>query len=285
MLILILLLKNNKINIASHAKADFIYKVAETRILQGRLQIYSDVIIDWIIAHNLINEDIKVRIYKESEINNMTDKELEDLYSFLSNGEDIGDRNPYNSVINILRFAGKLQYDKANITTLPIEIFTELLRNSDVNQITNLCNSSADLKQKCQSKNARAVLLDKIKDTGDNLDVSTYSNEQLIRYLQILPYKKRINTRNRTDLLGTKFVEYYYLNKERNIATFGTMKVHFDHPVNQVIKYHENYFVILDTNGDLNVYDLRKDTMSNNLISISIGKEKLVEFFRSRTIS
>lgn len=66
----------------------------------------------------------------------MSDDELKLLYQFLSDGENIKDKTAMEkSVINILKFSHKLQFDVTNLSSLQSDVFTNILRASDINQI------------------------------------------------------------------------------------------------------------------------------------------------------
>jgi hypothetical protein len=88
------------------------YQLAQEGIVSGLFQNYSDIIIDWIIAHNLYNDKIELKTYKLSEINNMSDSRLKGLYMLLSNNEEIPDKvTMKKSIINILKFLHKLDFE------------------------------------------------------------------------------------------------------------------------------------------------------------------------------
>lgn len=188
------LLINNDIAVPRHEKPDRFYKLAEDGLLIGKFINVPNVIIDWIIARNLINDKVKVRMYKQSEIEAMSDNEIRKLYRFLSKDDELIDViEMKKSVLNTLKFLHKLQFDRSNLSNIPVDAFTRILMVSDTEQIKNLCNSSNDFKQKCLSSTARVVLIEKIRKMEDNMILDDFTNEDLIKYLQIIPYKKNVD--------------------------------------------------------------------------------------------
>lgn len=256
-----LFLISNDIAVPRHRSKDEIVKTAEKMILSGKTEYnYPDVIIDFIIASNFVNDNKRIKMYKLSEIQALSDDELIQLYRKLSNGEQLEDvMLMEKSVINILNFLHKLEYDKLNINTINADVFSTILRNNDINDIINLCNSSRDLSKTCEGESVRDVLLDKISAT-DNFDLSNYSNKQLLQYFQILPYKKS------SQLVSIKGY-YSYFNGEKFVLDADQ--------INQIIVYRGDpgyydrllgskipaplgmsYAALLYTNGSLNVVDL-----------------------------
>lgn len=213
---------------------------------------------------NLINDNVKIRTYKLSEIESMSDNQLSELYKILSNGEEIADRFfREKSIINILKFTHKLLFDRINLSTIPLDAFTQILKFNDNDQIQNLCNSSINSKQKCNSKTARLVFIEKIVATGDNLDVSDFSNKDLIKYLTILPYKKDY------DILFFGSVPRYLRNRQYWVK-FGNQKIYLDkNEINQIVAHSQNEAIVLTNNGGLRIADLRTDQILNEFKMIN----------------
>lgn len=265
------LLNSNGIKVPSYASERYLYKVAETGILGSRFDNYQDVIIDWIIAKNLVDSKVNIKIYKLSEVNNLSDDQLGELYQELSGEGRMDDViSMEKSVINILKFSDKLQYDEAGLYSLPEDVFFEILRNSDLDVINRLCGISAGHKKYCEDNRLRGLLMNKFAG-DDNLDVSKYSISQLIKYYEILPYKKKKNI-----FRGSDRKTEYYLNDKRNVVTFGANKINLGDHVNQVIQYSGSFAVALTVDGNLEIINLATGNISHGLMVINKETRKPV---------
>lgn len=248
------LLINNNIAVPFQRNKEEFYPIAEDLIISGKAQYFPDSIIDWIIAKNFLEEGREIKTYREAEINELSDKDLRNLYKFLSNGEQIEDKEARKkSVLNILRFLHKLQYER---TAISINPYLYILKNSDADQIYNICNYK-ELKELCKSPEVRNLLIDKISDIGDDTNLNNYSNEELIKYYQILPYKTGIS-------------EFYLL--------LGNNKVYVsDEYINQMIKFNKDFAVILTNSGKLNSVNLRTGEINDIFNIINEKTDKLIK--------
>ena len=98
---------------------------------------YPDIIIDWIIAHNLIILGTKVPIHTKSEISLLNNKELDNLAKLLKL-----DRMNIDSILNILNFIGKLKKETTIYDIMDPEIIQEIALNLSYDDIINNCNTS-----------------------------------------------------------------------------------------------------------------------------------------------
>src|SRR5579885_1559796 len=96
-------LMKNRIKIDTNEKD--IYDSAFNLILKGKGIGYSNNLIDWIIARNLLGEGKNVDYYTRGEIDLMSKKELEDLAKYLEINES---NNIKQSVLNVLNYLHKL---------------------------------------------------------------------------------------------------------------------------------------------------------------------------------
>lgn len=66
--------------------------------------------------------------------------------------------------------------------SLPKEIFENIIKNSDIYETEDICLASRYI---CKTINIKNILLDRLKETNDNLDVKNYTTKELIRYSKI----------------------------------------------------------------------------------------------------
>lgn len=84
----------------------YIYDYAFDIIKKGT-NYYPDSVIEWIMAHNLINSNVEIRRYTKSEILSLSQNDLEKLTQSLTMKS-----NNIDNVINILNFMHKIDPDK-----------------------------------------------------------------------------------------------------------------------------------------------------------------------------
>lgn len=109
---------------------------------------------------------------------------------------------------------------------LPKEILTNILKNSDIFTIEDICITSQNI---CKTINIRNILLDKLMETNDNLDVSSYTIKELIRYSKIQPLKDYINI----GLFGNTI----YVYSDNRTIQFYNQKVEIGIDINQIIDF------------------------------------------------
>src|SRR5688572_7431350 len=85
---------------------------------------YPDIIIDWMIAHNVIVLGTKVPIHTISEIYLLNDKQIGNLARLLKL-----DRVNINSILNILNYIGRLKTETTIYNIMDPEIIQEIALN------------------------------------------------------------------------------------------------------------------------------------------------------------
>lgn len=107
------------------------YNIAKDLIINNKAKYYPDSIIDWIIAYNFSQSAIEIPVYTLTEINTMSQEELDDLATILQS-----DNNSKESIINILSYLHKLQ----SFHLLSDEIkFAELLPKLGLEAFLSFC--------------------------------------------------------------------------------------------------------------------------------------------------
>lgn len=141
-------LKSNGVKIPINDKE--IYQVAYNLIINQSDYYYPDIIIDWIIAHNLYNENRKIRTYSRGEIDVMSEKEVTKLAEKL---EIFESPNLKQSIINVLKFLKKLETRIINpdIDSLIFQTLDELeqqkILNSDYKGIIEIFQKNKGLRK------------------------------------------------------------------------------------------------------------------------------------------
>ena len=216
-----------------------------SRKLLKSAKYYPDIIIDWIIAHNVIVSDIKVPTYTESEIYLLDDKELYNLAKLIKL-----DRLNISSILNVLRFLHKLKTSDAEeltdlsiLSILPKDIVLEILERSNIDEINTLCSTSNKWQNFCESKEVKNII--ELKIPFDSLDISNYTFNQLILYSKMRPLKQK---------MSTVFNQLYVLlNKELLVINPKeiTIKGFSNENINQIVPSGGmEYFVnILENDG------------------------------------
>lgn len=123
--------------------------------------------------------------------------------------------------------------------SLPKEIFANIIENSDIYAIENICSVSQNM---CGTINIRNILLNRLKETNDNLDVQNYSTKELIRYSKIQPLK---------DYIGAGFGERaIYVYPDNKTIKFYDQTVEMGIEINQIMEFY-NKPVLLTAEGKL----------------------------------
>ena len=182
-------------------------------------------IIEWMIAYNLLIHKVDINIYTSEEIDNMEQFQIDNLAILLTMKG-----NNKSNIKNILGYMNKLTY----FDILPAEIKIEILGKADINEINKLFILSRDFKKVCESKDVRSLLIHKFSN-DDKLDISNYTNVELIRYYQIVSYKKK---------------HCFYDNKKQSLPSYLQNEEDLLE-INQIIMPYEHGLIILCSNGKL----------------------------------
>ncbi len=203
-------------------------------------------IIEWMIAYNLLIHKVDINFYTYEEINDMEQQQIDKLSKLLTMKG-----NNKSNIKNILGYMNKLVY----FDILPTEIKIEILGKADINEINKLSILSRDFKKVCESKDVRSLLIHKFSN-NDNLDISNYTNIELIRYYQIVLYKKKHS---------------FYDNKKQNLPSYLQNEEDLLE-INQIIMPYDHGLIILCSNGKL-----YRDLIGLNFHSCS---EQVTDFSR-----
>lgn len=155
---------------------DEAYDIALELILYNNDIVYTDVIIDWMKAYNLLLNKVYVPNYSINQINELSDKKLNNLIALL-------DTDGIDSVINILLFMHK-------IISLDKDSIFEVMKNSNISTIENMCLASTKINNFCQTLDVKTLVISKI--AKDSLDINDFSLKELFIYSKVVPLKKKI---------------------------------------------------------------------------------------------
>jgi hypothetical protein len=158
------------------------------KLMKKGTNYYTDSIIEWMTAFNLLKLKIDIPLYSKSEILDMSNTELQSLANLLGM-----DSNKRIHVLNILKYLHKLEYEEETI--FPSEIFRELIGNMNYNSIKKTCNSSLDMKILCHTKDMRNILVSKFM--RDSLNTSSFTDDELDFYDKVKPLKTRMCLTNK----------------------------------------------------------------------------------------
>lgn len=215
---------------------------------------YSDIIVLWMIAYNLLQLNAKIPKLKKSEILALPSHELTKLARSL-----ILKKNNIDNIIHILFYLHKLDdvvVKDANFGILSIlneDTIIALLRTMDISTVGNICKSSKQIKAICESTIGRQTIIDKLPK-NDRLDVSSYTIEELIFFNEVSKMKKSI--------IGvTTNYAYFYFSKTIYVFSKGnrvhTIPIDID-DINQTIMSQDKV-IILTNDGMIYHKDLRNN--------------------------
>jgi hypothetical protein len=181
-----LFLTKNNVKIPTNNKS--IYDTAFSMIITGKGNYYPDSLIDWIIAHNLLNEGKDIRIYTRGEIDLLPPRELKKLSNFLDIYES---NNLKRSVINVLKYLKKL-----DISIVHPDIDINILQLVDEQRILTGSYETI-IKIFSKNKSLRKFIYDNmeriIKDVTFEEDyISTSTIEELVDFIVELMKMKEI---------------------------------------------------------------------------------------------
>jgi hypothetical protein len=230
---------------------------------------YTDSIIEWMMAYNLLKSKIIVPLYSKSEILNLSVNELKSLTSLLKMKT-----NNINHIVSILKYLHKLEYE--NESLFPSEIFRELISNMNYDSIKETCNSSRDMKILCHTKDMRNLLISKFMK--DSLNTRNFTEDELNFYEKVKPLKRRMCLSNDSEKQTILNISYNNLlfTLYNNILTYQ------ESDINQIISseiylgYDEinNVFekqdinIILYNDGIVMRDDKTKIPITNKVINI-----------------
>ncbi len=150
-----------------------IYSAAWDLIISGTVTSAPPSVTDWIIAYNLLHQNINIPIYKTSEILLSPDKDLKDLANLLTLPKVDKER-----IIRILGYLNILNNDIDIFEALPQEILINIIKELDCKSILLICKSSTKFNKFCELE-LDTLLKQKLhKET--KFITSAYNREELI---------------------------------------------------------------------------------------------------------
>lgn len=195
-----------------------IYKVYDDAlklIKSGKAEYYPDSVIQWMIAYNLVQLNVDIPIYKESYVLSLSTSELNKLAKSLT----LKTTN-VDVILQILFYLHKLEEDvninPGILSVLNPDTIIALLRTMDIDSIGNMCKSSKQIKDVCESTIGRQTIISKLP--YDTLDISNYKTKELLFYAKIATMKKTINVNyNRAYIYKNKSL--YLFSSDQNIVS------------------------------------------------------------------
>jgi len=230
------------------------------KLMKKGTDYYTDSIIEWMTAYNLLKLKIDIPLYSKSEILDMSNTELQSLANLLGM-----DSNKRVHVLNILKYLHKLEYEEETI--FPPEIFRELIGNMNYNSIKKTCNSSLDMKILCHTKDMRNILVSKF--IRDSLNTSSFTDDELNFYDKVEPLKKRmcLTIKDNQTILTICYNKLLVTLKNDKLT-------HEESDINEIVTSHlyegynrENGFEIREINTIL--YDDGRITTDNVIFPIT----------------
>lgn len=258
-----LFLKLNNENISSNHKDS--YDIAWMLIQHGAVD-YTDSIIEWMKAYNLLQLEVDIPIYNKSDIESASQNELKAIAKLLTlNTPDI------DHISNVLRYLHKLnEVNDVNLnylSILPEDAVVEIFNNSNIDEINMLCSTSNKMRTFCESKRGRDIIISKIPP--DSLDISNYTFDELILYSKVVPLKQRMSM---LDIM-------LYVLSDKGLIAINLKDIQIDsfsnENINQVVPGGMNYTInVLYNDGDVHrkilTVDRKNPTVyADNIISIS----------------
>lgn len=110
---------------------------------------------------------------------------------------------------------------------------------------------------------------------GDNLDLSDFSNDDLIKYLQILPYKKDSN------IFGVRHGNVQFLKGRKYWFALGNERIYLNNnDINQIVGYTRDEAAALTTDGKLKIINLETDEIYDQfqLLNRKNGQYEAIQF-------
>lgn len=242
-----------------------LYNIAWKLIKSNKAKYYPDSVVEWMYAYNLHELNVKIPIYKRSDILTLSDTELTKLSKLLTMKT-----NNIDHIINILKYLHKL--DETPI--FPKEIIFEILQNSDIYDIEATCKISKEINLVCQSQEGKNLIISKFG--GDSLDVSNYTFKELLFYSKILPFKIKIKIWDE--------IPYMYLDgKVYKFHRDGASEQNARNDINQILQYDDTSIAILTNDGKVYIPNsiTRKPEELNlpeKVVGIFSGKSNLISF-------
>ena len=230
------------------------YNTAKNLIVKRKAKVYTNPIIDWIIAYNVVKLKLDVRSYTRSEINSFSDNELIQFAKLLRLERN---DNIRTSIINILYYLDKIK-EEININQFPQYIILEIFKNDKPEKLKSLCNSSKYFQQLCESSEVKNFILNDIFLYKNTLDISDYNFNELINYSKIVHLKKRIGALQPSKKYGDNFKKnYIYLVDINGNVIIDNNFFNLKGSINQILLYDRHgrrNIAILTKNGKLYSY-------------------------------
>ena len=212
---------------------------------------YPDSVIDWMIAYNLHQRNVKIQKYKRSEILSMDNMELHKLDKLLRLNNVNKDQ-----ILNILHYLHKLDEEVNVIQHLPEELIVRTLENLSIDEIEPYCKSSKQIKQACHSQLGFDLIRARFGD--DTLDTHNFTFDELLFYSKVLPFKKKIPFKKNRSFDITGHVLYLHNNKLLSFDGSIVDEIIDKHNINQFAFYGVGVIILLTNTGELISYDINK---------------------------
>lgn len=242
---------NQKVPYDKEQAYDLLFELIQT----NDYDYYTNSIIEWIMAYNLLQLNIKIPKYKTSELLSLNDNQLLKLSKLLKMKS-----TKLNHIMNILKYLHKLENDQDYLDLLPNELLGHIIENTNSKSITKFCSSSKKLDNLCYSREYRDILQRKLSDIY--LDLANFSNNEVKNYFQTLYLKRRL----------TIGVEPYLIENNKlfrmssaaplinirfkPIETICDKEEFLYDNVSQIADYYEGYLYILKINGTVILLNL-----------------------------
>lgn len=227
------------------------YDIAMKLIKNTDTNFEIDSIVEWMIAHNLTVLKYNIPKYNKSEVLEMDNIELFKLAKSLTM-----QNNKLDNILNILNYLGKLKDDtKNNIFvgdpflkfSTQSDIIFETLKNLEIDDIINFCESSNQINKSCTSPKIINLIRSELQKF-DDLNLSTYNLKELLLFNSIRKFKKRNNLTEENDLSNI-------INRLNNIK-YNFLQVD---KIANIIKL-DHKFVIITVTGNCYIWnDITKE--------------------------
>jgi hypothetical protein len=176
-----LFLLTNDIDVSSDK--DLNYNIAVSIIDDPNANFEINSISNWMIAHNLIELDIEIPMYKKSDVLKMNYIKLKELsLSLLMKDAEL------DNILNVLNYINKLDDDMSEKVIVQIvnnkDILVETLRFLFIDDIINFCTLSKSINKKCNNNYVINLIRSKLQKM-DALDISAYTLKELLLFLKL----------------------------------------------------------------------------------------------------
>jgi len=148
---------------------------------------YTDAIINWMKARNYLLLELRIPYYTKNEIYCLPYIKLNDLKILL-------EEDKIDNIINILYYMGKLKPTNLrdqlfNISNMNDDIFIEIFKNMNLDTIENICYTSKQFYNFCQTKSVFDIVKTKLPN---NFNFINFTLKQLFFYGKVHELRKKI---------------------------------------------------------------------------------------------